>query len=92
MDLQLARLGRTLAERGLSLEVQPEARRWLARTGHDPAFGARPLKRVLAKKLLDPLALGLLDGRFHDGDRIVAKLADGKISLEKLETAAISLG
>ena len=46
----------------------PEAKRWLAKAGYDPAFGARPLKRVLAKKLLDPLALGLLDGRFSDGD------------------------
>ncbi|NIM00127.1 MAG: ATP-dependent chaperone ClpB [Acidobacteria bacterium] len=90
VDLQLARLGKTLAERGLRLEVDPEAKRWLARAGHDPAFGARPLKRVLAKKLIDPLALGLLDGRFSDGDGVVARLIDGEISLEKDETAAIS--
>ncbi|MDH3590866.1 MAG: ATP-dependent chaperone ClpB [Planctomycetota bacterium] len=89
VDLQLVRLDRTLAERGLRLQVQPEARRWLAKTGYDPAFGARPLKRVLAKKLLDPLALGLLDGRFSDGDAVVAKLSEGEITLEKLETAAI---
>ncbi len=83
-------MGKTLAERGLRLEVDPEAKRWLARAGHDPAFGARPLKRVLAKKLIDPLALGLLDGRFSDGDGVVARLIDGEISLEKDETAAIS--
>jgi len=90
VDLQLARLGKTLATRGLSLQVGPEAKRWLAKAGYDPAFGARPLKRVLAKKLLDPLALGLLDGRFSDGDAVLARLIEGEISLEKLKTAAIT--
>jgi ATP-dependent Clp protease ATP-binding subunit ClpB len=90
VDLQLVRLGRTLAARGLRLEVGPEARRWLAKAGYDPAFGARPLKRVLAKKLLDPLALGLLDGQFSTGDTVLARLNEGEISLEKLERAAIS--
>ena len=90
VDLQLVRLGRTLAGRGLRLEVGPEARRWLAQAGYDPAFGARPLKRVLAKKLLDPLALGLLDGRFSTGDTVLARLNEGEISLEKLERAAIT--
>ena len=90
VDLQLARLGKTLAARGLRLQVDPEAKRWLAKAGYDPAFGARPLKRVLAKKLLDPLALGLLDGRFSDGDEVLARLIEGEISLEKLESAAIT--
>jgi ATP-dependent Clp protease ATP-binding subunit ClpB len=89
VDVQLARLDRTLAERGLKLSVGPEARRKLAAAGYDPAFGARPLKRVLAKMLLDPLALGLLDGRFHDGDEIEARLVGGEISLERQETPAI---
>ncbi len=90
VDLQLVRLGKTLAERGLRLQVEPEAKRWLAAAGYDPAFGARPLKRLLAKKLLDPLALGLLDGRFSDGDAVLARLVEGEISLEKLESAAIA--
>jgi len=90
VDLQLVRLGKTLAERGLRLQVEPEAKRWLAEAGYDPAFGARPLKRLLAKKLLDPLALGLLDGRFSDGDAVLARLVEGEISLEKLESAAIA--
>ena len=90
VDLQLVRLGKTLAERGLSLAVDPEAKHWLARAGYDPAFGARPLKRVLGKKLLDPLAMGLLDGRFRDGDAVRARLIEGEISLEKVERAAIT--
>ena len=81
---------KTLAERGLTLEVEPEARDRLARLGYDPAFGARPLKRVLAKRLLDPLALGLLDGRFSDGDRVIARLVDDEISLENAGQAAFS--
>jgi ATP-dependent Clp protease ATP-binding subunit ClpB len=90
VDLQVRRLGRTLAERGLTLTVTAEAKRRLAETGYDPAFGARPLKRALAKALLDPLALGLLEGRFHDGDRVEVRLIEGEISLEKQEENAFS--
>ena len=60
--------------------------------GDTPIERARSAKtlRQLAKKLLDPLALGLLDGRFSDGDAVLARLIEGEISLEKLESAAIA--
>jgi len=75
VKLQLARLDVTLAERGIVLEVDEQARDRLARQGYDPAYGARPLKRAIQRKILDPLASGLLDGRFSPGDtvRVIAE-------------------
>ena len=82
MDIQIERVRRTAAERGVDLEVESEARAALVEAGYDPAFGARPLRRVLQRRLLDPLALGLLDGRFGVGDRVVARARDGEVVLE----------
>ena len=70
VDLQLARLADRINGRDLTLELSGGASAWLAAEGHDPAYGARPLKRLLQTALLDPLALGLLEGRFRPGDTI----------------------
>ncbi len=67
MDIQLGRLAARLAERRLGLEVTDAARQWLAQAGYDPAFGARPLRRVLQRSIEDPLALALLEGRYPEG-------------------------
>ena len=66
--IQLRRLEALLAERKITLEVDEEARRWLAEAGYDPVYGARPLKRVIQRELQNPLALELLEGRIRDGD------------------------
>jgi ATP-dependent Clp protease ATP-binding subunit ClpB len=70
VELQLARLGSTLAQRHLSLEVAPEAKTLIAAEGYDPVYGARPLKRVIQRLLQNPIALELLEGHFHEGDTI----------------------
>jgi len=72
VDLQLARLDKLLAERGLTLELTPGARELLADRGYDPVYGARPLKRVIQMMLQNPMALTLLQGGYVAGDRIVA--------------------
>ena len=77
IDLQLRKLDRLLADRKLALEITPEARRAIATEGYDPAFGARPLKRAIQRLLQNPLALAVLEGRFTEGDRIVADLGTG---------------
>ncbi|MFQ5746412.1 MAG: ATP-dependent chaperone ClpB [Gemmatimonadota bacterium] len=69
-EIQLGRVGSFLAERQLALEVSPEARRRIAEVGYDPAFGARPLKRAIQTLVVDPLAMAVLDGRFHEGDTV----------------------
>jgi ATP-dependent Clp protease ATP-binding subunit ClpB len=80
----LRRLERLLAEKKLRLEVTPEAKRFIAEEGYDPAFGARPLKRVIQRMIQDPLALAVLEGRFHDGDAVVVRPnGKGGLTLEK---------
>ncbi len=74
VEIQLERFRRLLADRGLEIELSPEATKLIAERGFDPVFGARPLKRSLQKNLVDPLANVLLTGRFHPGDRIRAEV------------------
>ncbi len=77
VGIQLGRLRRRLAERRLVLDVTPGAASALAREGFDPDFGARPLKRVIQRRIEDPLALALLQGVYHEGDTItVDEIAD----------------
>jgi ATP-dependent Clp protease ATP-binding subunit ClpB len=70
VDLQLRRVITLAAGRGITLEVTDEARDWLARLGYDPMFGARPLKRVIQKHLVNPLSERILAGDFGEGDRV----------------------
>ena len=83
VDIQLERLDRRLAQQQLSLEVDRAARKLLAREGFDPQFGARPLKRTIQERLLDPLATRLLLGEFKAGDRIKVSVRDSELVLEK---------
>jgi ATP-dependent Clp protease ATP-binding subunit ClpB len=77
IDLQLTRLERLLADRKLTIEVTPPAKRILTTEGYDPAFGARPLKRAIQRLVQNPLALSVLEGRFKDGDHIVVEAEPG---------------
>jgi len=70
VGIQLGRLERLLADRRMALELDDTARDWLAAKGYDPAYGARPLKRVIQKELQDPLARLILEGALNDGERI----------------------
>jgi ATP-dependent Clp protease ATP-binding subunit ClpB len=72
--IQVKRVEGILAVRAVAITVSPEAREYLARVGYDPDFGARPLKRVIQRTLLDPLALELLNGRILPGERIQVTL------------------
>ena len=71
VDLQMARLAQRLGEQDIRLTLSPEARERLADEGYDPAYGARPLKRVIQKRVQDPLALELLTGAITPGDDVV---------------------
>ena len=80
VDIQLARLGKRLAQRKIALDLDEAARKWLADEGYDPVFGARPLKRVIQRALQDPLAELLLAGDLKDGMTIpVSAGAEGLI-------------
>jgi ATP-dependent Clp protease ATP-binding subunit ClpB len=78
VDIQLAHLERRLADRKLTLQLTDAARDRIADEGYDPAFGARPLKRLIQHELQDPLAMKLLGGELHDGDTVIVDAsADG---------------
>jgi len=70
VEIQLKRLEKRLAQQQLTLDLDKGAKQLLARDGYDPQFGARPLKRAIQEKLLDPLSIKLLEGQFKPGDEI----------------------
>ncbi|MGI8497957.1 MAG: AAA family ATPase, partial [Gemmatimonadaceae bacterium] len=85
VDLQLARLRSLMADRKLTLELTPEAKRLLAEDGFDPVLGARPLKRAIQRELQNPLAMGVLEGRYSEGDKIVVRRGnDGALVFDKV--------
>ena len=83
VDVQVARLIVRIAERGVDVKLTDTARDLLGELGYDPAYGARPLKRVIAKRLVDPLALGLLKGDFAAGDRVVVDAEESELRFER---------
>jgi len=83
IDIQLGLIRKRLLERKLSLELTEGAKHYIAQTGYSSIYGARPLKRVLQKQILDPLALNLLDGTFVEGDRIMIDQEDGRVVFRK---------
>jgi ATP-dependent Clp protease ATP-binding subunit ClpB len=72
VEIQLRRLRARIAERHITLELDAAARRHLVKTGYDPVYGARPLKRAIQRELETPLARMILAGELHDGERVVA--------------------
>jgi ATP-dependent Clp protease ATP-binding subunit ClpB len=78
VDLQIDRLSDRLHDRRLTLDVTPAAREWLALTGFDPAYGARPLRRLVQTQIGDRLARALLAGQVRDGDTVLVDAADGE--------------
>ncbi len=79
VGLQTERLTRRLAARGIDLVLTDDARRLIADLGYDPVYGARPLKRVIQKQLVDRLALALLDGRLSDGEQVIVDADAGQL-------------
>jgi ATP-dependent Clp protease ATP-binding subunit ClpB len=75
VDIQLERLNKRLAERRISLEVSAAGKQWLATTGFDPVYGARPLKRLVQSTIEDALAKRLLGGGIVDGDTVAFDVA-----------------
>jgi len=79
VDIQMTRLQTLLDDRKITITLDPAAREWLAEKGWDPAYGARPLKRVIQKSVQDPLAEMILAGTVKDGEKVT--VAAGKQGL-----------
>ncbi len=86
VDIQLSYLNKQLSDRKMVLNVTEAAREYLARTGYDPVYGARPLKRLIQKDIENPLALEILKGEFSDGDTIQIDSNGEQLSFKKLPT------
>ncbi len=78
VEIQVKKLEKRLLERRIQLKMTERAKEWLAKEGFDPAYGARPLKRVIQKEIQDKLALRILEGKFKDGSTITAEVDDRK--------------
>ncbi|MBV9473154.1 MAG: type VI secretion system ATPase TssH, partial [Solirubrobacterales bacterium] len=91
VDLQVARVTRRVRERGIELELTDDARTLLGNLGYDPTYGARPLKRVIQKRLVDPLALAILEGRFLPGETVRVDASGGELGFEHAGAVAARL-
>src|SRR6476620_1761956 len=83
VDLQVHHLIERVRERGIEVQLTPDALVLLGNLGYDPTYGARPLKRVIQKRLIDKLALSILEGEFLEGDTVVVDAADGELTFSK---------
>jgi ATP-dependent Clp protease ATP-binding subunit ClpB len=83
VDIQLKRLLKRLEAQNIRLELTDKAKKFLAKEGYDPAYGARPLKRVIQQQILNPLSVAILDGEFGEGDKIVAEVEKDRLEFRK---------
>jgi ATP-dependent Clp protease ATP-binding subunit ClpB len=81
VDIQITRLQKLLADRKITIELDEQAKTWLANRGYDPAYGARPLKRVIQRHVQDPLAEQILAGGVKDGDTVHISVRDGELTI-----------
>jgi ATP-dependent Clp protease ATP-binding subunit ClpB len=82
VEIQLARLTKRLAQQNITLKLTDSAKTVIAREGYDPVYGARPLKRAIQHLLLDPLSINILEGKFGEGQSIIADAKNGKIEFK----------
>jgi len=83
VEIQVEGLTRRVAERDIEIELTEAARTLLGNLGYDPTYGARPLKRVVQKQLVDKLALKILEGEFTEGDSVLIDASDGELTFSK---------
>jgi ATP-dependent Clp protease ATP-binding subunit ClpB len=88
VELQVEQLAGRVRERGIEVELDDDARALLGNLGYDPTYGARPLKRVIQRQLVDRLALKLLEGEFSEGDVVEVAASDGDLAFKKAATSS----
>jgi ATP-dependent Clp protease ATP-binding subunit ClpB len=87
VEIQVRALSERVRERGIEIELTDKARELLGNLGFDPTYGARPLKRVIQKQLVDKLALRLLEGEFAEGDTVAVDAKGGELNFERAKPA-----
>jgi ATP-dependent Clp protease ATP-binding subunit ClpB len=86
LQIMLEHVRELLAKRNVSMAVTNSAADLLIEEGYDPVYGARPLKRVLQRRIIDPLALKLIEGDVRDGDHVVVDTVGGRLTFDVVET------
>jgi ATP-dependent Clp protease ATP-binding subunit ClpB len=81
VEIQVARVGKLLMDRKITLDLTDAAKRWLGRVGYDPVYGARPLKRAVQRYVQDPLAEKILGGEIPDGSTVKIDEGDGGLTM-----------
>lgn len=81
VEIQLEKVRERLAERKVELVIEPAAMERIALEGFDPVYGARPLKRVIQREVVDRVALALVEGSVHEGDTVTVDLVDGELDV-----------
>jgi ATP-dependent Clp protease ATP-binding subunit ClpB len=90
IDIQLAIIVKRLQERKIQLHLSERAKQLVAEEGYDPVYGARPLRRTIQKRILDPLAMKVLEGAFVEGDTVVVDVKDGQMTFTKGDGATVT--
>jgi ATP-dependent Clp protease ATP-binding subunit ClpB len=88
VDIQVRGLLKRLEDRKIHVELSDAAKNFIVSEGYDPMYGARPLKRTIQRRVLDPLAMRVLEGDFHEGDRIVVDVGDNGLVFDKEHVTA----
>jgi ATP-dependent Clp protease ATP-binding subunit ClpB len=88
VQIQLEQIATRLSDRQIDLQLTPAAKEWLGVRGYDPVFGARPLKRLIQREVLDPLAMRLLNRELHDGEKIMVDANEGGLTFNAQLTGA----
>jgi ATP-dependent Clp protease ATP-binding subunit ClpB len=83
VDIQIRGLLKRLEDRKIHVELTEAAKGYIVTEGYDPMFGARPLKRTIQRKVLDPLALRVLEGEFREGDRVIVDVGADGLAFQK---------
>jgi ATP-dependent Clp protease ATP-binding subunit ClpA len=93
VDIQLAEMYKRIALRHVNVEVTDKAKKWLAKQGFDPNFGARPLKRAMQTAILDPLSLKLISGEIKEGAHVIIDARGDKLTIKEaaLEPVAVNV-
>ena len=91
VDLQLADVEKRIALRHIAINVTEKAKKWLAKQGHDPNFGARPLKRVMQTAILDPLSLKIISGEINEGAKISIDVKADKLVIKELAAEPVAV-
>ena len=88
IDIQVHNLLKRLEDRKIHVELTDAAKAFIVSEGYDPMYGARPLKRTIQRRVLDPLAMRVLEGDFREGDRVMVDVGQNELTFEKAGSKA----